>query len=269
MRIALCLHGYFVNAGGAQASLDGADYIKKTIIGDSDADIFIHSWEQKQDTQDLINSTYQPTQCSFEIQNEFKEELAAINFSDFDKGFNRAHTMYKGNSPFQSLSFLYSRREVTKLKSLYENQNGIKYDCVVLARFDLGQRGKECPQQYYATDIRFDKNLDMNFLYSCFWNQLNWGYADHWFYSNSANMDIVGNAFDKVVSYYQSGSDYSKAITNGWPHSNNQNEFSNEMLKDDPSEDLVKWEKWHCIDNHKYYKWYFLDTGLYKKSKFV
>ena len=109
----------------------------------------------------------------------------------------------------------------------------------------------------------------MSYLYSCFCDQLYWGYADNWFYSNSSNMNIVGNAFDKVIPYYQIDSEYARAITEGWPDSNVSSEFSNEMLKDTPSKDLVKWEKWHCIDNHKYYKWYFIDTGLYKKSKFV
>ena len=34
MKIALCLHGYFVNSGGTQASTDGANYIKNNIIKD-------------------------------------------------------------------------------------------------------------------------------------------------------------------------------------------------------------------------------------------
>ena len=269
MKIALCLHGYFVNSGGTQASVQGAQYIKDNIIKDNNVDIFVHSWEQSQSIQDLITSTYNPTQCLFETQNKFEKELSKIKFSDFDDSFNRAQTMYKGNSPFQTLSFLYSRKQVMTLKKNHEEEAGFKYDCVVLARFGLGQRGKECPQKYYATDIRFDPSLDMNYLYSCFWDQLNWGYADHWFYSNSINMDIVGNAFDKVIPYYQIDSEYARAVTEGWPDSNTSSEFSNEMLKDLPSKHLVKWEKWHCIDNHKYYKWYFIDEGLYKKSKFV
>ena len=164
MKIALCLHGYFVNSGGTQASIDGANYIKSNIIKDNEVDIFVHSWEQAQSIQDLITSTYSPTECVFEEQNEFDKELSQIKFSDFDDSFDRAQTMYKSNSPFQTLSFLYSRKQVMNLKKKYEEQEGFKYDCVVLARFDLGQRGKECPQQYYATDIRFDPNLDMSYL---------------------------------------------------------------------------------------------------------
>jgi soluble P-type ATPase len=82
MKIALCLHGYFVNSGGTQASIDGANYIKNNIIKDNEVDIFVHSWEQTQSIQDLITSTYNPTECVFEEQNEFDKELSQIKFSE-------------------------------------------------------------------------------------------------------------------------------------------------------------------------------------------
>jgi len=269
MKIALCLHGYYLNAGGAEASLKGSKYIKKNIIEENDVDVFVHSWEQEQEVQEVILNTYSPKSYTFEKQANFEPELAKVDLSYFDEGFERSSTMYKSNSPFQTLSFLYSRQQAVKIKKTFEDSENFSYDCVVIARFDLGQRGKNCPQKYYATDIRFDPTLDMSYLYSCYWDQLNWGFADHWFYSNSSNIDLTGDAFDKVVEYYQPNSSYYKAITDGWPDSNTRNEFSNEMLNPNPSEHLVKWDKWHCIDNHKYYKWYFIDTGLYKKCKFV
>ena len=70
------------------------------------------------------------------------------------------------NNCFKGLSFSYSRQQSIKLKKLYEEENNFKYDCVVVARFDIGQRGKEHRQKYYATNINFDTDLDMNFLYS-------------------------------------------------------------------------------------------------------
>ena len=269
MKIALCLHGYFANAGGIEASVKGAAYIKKNIIKDKLVDVFVHSWEQDESIQQKIKKTYNPAKCSFEVQKEFNEETSKININDFDEGFDRSQTMYKSNSPFQALSFLYSRQQSLKLKKEHEVKNNFVYDCVVLARFDLGQRGKECQQRYYAADINFDETLDMNCLYSFYWDQLNYGYGDHWFYSNSENMDIVGDAFNKVVDYYQINSKYAQSVTTGWPHSNAEDEFSNERLRESPTKKLVKFPKWHCIDNHKFYKWYFIDTDLYDKSKFV
>ena len=212
---------------------------------------------------------YKPVDALYEPQRQFEESREKIDESWFDDSFDREETMYRSNSVFQTLSFLYSRKRSIELKAKHEKENNFKYDCVIIARFDLGTRGKEHPQKYYATNINFDKNLDMKFLYSAFWDQMNWGYADHWFYSNSENMDLVGTAYDKALEYYDKDSDYVKAITTGWPDSNSEDEFSNEKMKDDKSVNLAVFDKWGCIDNHKLYKWFFMDTGLYDKSKFL
>lgn len=118
--------------------------------------------------------------------------------------------MYHINTVFKGLSFLYSRKAAVQLKRKYEEEKGFKYDCVILARFDLGQRGKEHPQKYYATNFNFNPNLNMEYVYSAYWDQLNHGYADHWFFSNSLNMDTVSLMFDRVKDYYQSDSEYVK-----------------------------------------------------------
>ena len=44
MKIALCLHGYFANAGGIEASVKGAAYIKKNIIKDKLVDVFVNHY---------------------------------------------------------------------------------------------------------------------------------------------------------------------------------------------------------------------------------
>ena len=267
MKIALCLHGYFANAGGAQASIDGHSYIDKKLLSKYDVDVFVHSWDL--DNSDLIETLYTPTQSKFEKQRIFQNEMAKINQEYFFGEAGKAPGMYSINSVFKGLSFLYSRKKTIELKRQYELKNNFKYDCVVLARFDLGQRGKEHPQKYYATNFNFDPLLDMDYVYSAFWDQLNHGYADHWFFSNSKNMDLLSKLFDKVVDYYQPDSEYSKSITQGWPDSNKYNNFSNEFFLDKKSLSLMTWPMWACIDNHKLYKWYFIKTGLYEKSKFI
>ena len=177
--------------------------------------------------------------------------------------------MYSSNTIDRALSIAYSRKEVMNLKSQHEQEAGFTYDCVIISRFDLGTRGKEYPQEFYATDIHFDPSIDMNFLYSLYWNQLNWGFADHWFYSSSKNMDILAGLYDKIEEYYQPDSPYTNAVTTGWPDSNSEDEFSNEFYKEEKSSNLVSFPRWGCIDNHKLYKWYFIDTGLYEKCKFI
>ena len=99
--------------------------------------------------------------------------------------------------------------------------------------------------------------------------QLNHGYADHWFFSNSPNMDTLSLMFDRVKDYYQLDSKYVKKVTTGWPDSNNNSEFSNEFFLINKSSDLKKFPLWACVDNHKLYKWYLIDTGLYERSKFI
>ena len=109
----------------------------------------------------------------------------------------------------------------------------------------------------------------MDLLYSIYWDQLNHGFGDHWFYSSSKNMNIVGDLYDKVFEYYQADSGYVKAVQNGWPDSNQDDLFSNEMLKEEKATNLWVNPKHTCIDNHKLYKWYFMQTGLYEKCSFV
>lgn len=265
MRIALCLHGYYNSSGGPQSGDLGYQYIKENIISNNDVDVFVHSWDLQ--AEDKIKKIYNPTLSVFEPQNNFEEEIKKIDCEWFEEGFDRSKTMYK-NSVFQSYSFLYSRKAAIELKKKYETENGFEYDCVVLCRFDLGNRGKEHPQTFYATEIDFNPNADMSKLHMKYWDQFNWGIPDHWFYSNSKTMDLVSSIYDNLEKYLQKESDYVKAVTEGWPESNADNEFSNEIFSKVKSTNLVKFEKWHCIDNHKIYKWFFHESGLSKTKGF-
>lgn len=268
MKIALCLSGYFENAGGVHASLRGHEYLKKKLLNEHDVDIFIHSWDLKNEL--LIRKIYPAKSIVFEEQRSFSEVVNNIDQKWFFGEDNQAPGMYSGNNVFKGLSVSYSRMRSVELKYEYEKDNSFVYDCVIMARFDLGQRGKEHYQKYYATNFNFDPTLDMDYLYSVFWDQLNHGFGDHWFYSSSENMDIVAGLHEKIVEYYQPDSQYVNAVLNGWPDSNLHNQFSNEMLKDDSkSDNLITWDRWACIDNHKIYKWHFINTGLYEKCKFV
>jgi len=266
VKIALCLHGYFKNAGGVEASIRGHQYITSK-LAKYNVDTFIHSWDLE--NEDLVRSLYKPESAMFERQIQFEDELQIINQTDFFGSKGEAPGMYRINNVFKGLSFLYSRKAAMEIKKQYEKSNNFKYDCVILARFDLGQRGKEHPQKYYATNFNFNPSLDMNFVYSAFWNQLNHGLADHWFFSNSENMDKVSSLYDKVTEYYQLGSEYVSKVTTGWPDSNSYDEFSNEFFNSNKSENLKTWPLWACIDNHKLYKWYFIDSELYDKCKFI
>jgi hypothetical protein len=269
MKIALCLHGYYANAGGAKASDEAISYITRKVLEKGDVDIFVHSWDL--DNKEKIETTYAPVISQYEKQKDFKEELKRFDENWFNSGFDRESTMYRTNTIFRGLSFLYSRMRSIEIKKQHEEENGFRYDCVVAARFDLGTRGKEHPQKYYATDMNFNPALDMDYMYSAFWNQTNHGYADHWFYSNSENMDTVGALYHGVTEYYQVDSEYTKAVTTGWPESNAEDEFSNECFleKNQRASKLQSFPRWGCIDNHKLYKWHLIQTGLHAKSRLI
>ena len=271
MKIALCFHGYFLNSGGDQAAFASWEYLRRKVLNGNDVDVFFHCWEQGDNVRNMIQHMYDPIRIEYEDQKEFIEEMKSMDQSWFDDGFNRSDTMYKSNSIFQTFSFLYSRKRALEIKAEYEKENNFKYDAVILARTDIGTRGKEHPQTYYVTNINFNPALDMDKLYAAYWNQMNWGYADHWFYSNSENMDLVGSAYDKISTYYKPGSDYYRSITEGWFDSNAEDEFSNEQMKPEKerTDNLVRFDKWQCIDNHKFYKWFFKDVGLYEKTSYV
>ena len=266
MKVALCLHGYFKN-NDIYESFRGFEYIKRKILDVCDCDVFIHSWDLK--NKKHIDNLYDCKKVVFEPQIQFEREMGLIDESYFFGKDKSAPGIYEINNCFKTFSFTYSRKRALELKREYEIENNFKYDCVIIARFDLGQRGKQHKTKYYATNMNFDLLLDMNYLYSAYWNQLNHGFADHWFYSNSENMDIVGNLYDKIVDYYQPDSEYVNSVVNGWPDSNAKLQFSNEMHSENKTEDLKKWPLWACVDNHKLYKWYFIDTGLYEKCKFI
>jgi len=269
MKIAVCLHGYFNNRMDPKAGDNGYEYIKDNIVKDNDVDFFIHSWEPNMESH--IKDLYNPVASTFEEQVDFSD---MVDEPYFDEGFQRESTMYANCKAHNTLSFLYSR---TKSIELMDGCG--EYDCVVVCRFDLGQRGKECAHmfKYNVAEIRFDEKADMSKLYSSMWDQLNAGYADQWFYSNQENIKTLATAYNKALEYLTPGSEYEKALTEAWPDSwqfnvhsmTDPRQFTNERLKSEPSKKLMKYPKWRCIDNHLFYKWFCIDTGLYKISEFV
>ena len=145
----------------------------------------------------------------------------------------------------------------------------MEYDCVIVSRFDAGQRSK-VHRGYNVSEIPFSGSLDMNYLYSAMWMQLNAGYADQWFFSNSNNIDkLVEMHLDSLTDYFQKDSEYYQSLSTGWPDSNADDEFSNEMLKSEKTENLVKYPRWQMINNHLLHKWHIRRIGLSEKSKFL
>lgn len=264
MKTALCLSGYFSSkvlqgAGDEDTAIRGFDYIKSKIIDDN-TDVFIHTWDAP--NYELIKELYKPKQIELEKPKSFEKEL-----KEFDvEWFGHSPGIYSGNTIFRDLSMNFSRKRSVELID-------DDYDRVIMSRFDLGQRGKEWVQQYYATNFSFADEFDPSCLYSGFWNQLNHGFCEQWLYGGHQVMKDMMTIYDRLFDYYQPDSAYVKSVTEGWFDSNMTDEFSNEMMKPVnqkvPSSQWKTHPKWGCVDNHKTYKWHSREVGLYDTCKFT
>ena len=174
---------------------------------------------------------------------------------------------------FNSLSFLYSRYQSIKLKQMYEKKNGFVYDCVLTVRFDVGwHRGGS----NLTSHLNFKRDEDMSYVYQAWWTQINAGASDHWFYSNSANIDILGDLYNELPKYLAPDSDYTKQCQTGWPLSNAHDKLSNELEKLNDSKnisnDLATYTRGNVIhvNNHCLYKHHMMEHNLWiDKSKFL
>lgn len=277
MKIALCLHGYYNNKRDLSSGDNGFKYISDNLLTKYDIDVFFHSWEPSREL--YLKELYQPVYYTCEEQIDFKNIMNENKISQeyFDKNFNRNNSPYSACKIESTLSFLYSRKRALELAFLYEQKKKFKYDIVICARFDLGQVENGRILKYYVSKINFDSKNDMNYIYSAMWDQLNAGYADQWFYSNSDNMKILTKGYDSALLDFQEGSVYEYFVTNGWPDSvqfdggfYDPNQFTNEKLKKWKSNlPLMKYPLWQCVNNHIYYKYLFIKYNLYEKSRFV
>lgn len=268
-KIALCLYGKYNNRLSYHTGDDGFKYIFNVLLRKYDIDIFFHSWDVNK--KNKILGRYKPylKKYKFENQKDFKEVIKKRNINE--QLFNPANNeSFRGLS--NSLSFFYSRKRAIEIKQSYEDHNNMSYPITIVARFDLGQIDKYNGYfPYKVSEINFNPEFDMNYIYSAMWNQLNCGYADQWFYSNSNLIGHLVYMYDYALDALQENSVYLQHITSGLLDSNKHDEFSNEIFKSDgfKSKDRVIYKKSQAINNHLMHKCFFIDNDLYKKSRFV
>lgn len=270
MRIALCLHGLF-REGKA-----GHKHLTEALVG-HDVDVYVHSWDPSKSEE--IRELYNPVVSYFEPQRTFEEELDFLDEDWFNEGFDRTNSPFNNCKLFYTLSFLYSRQ--WSISSALQQKK--KYDCVVTCRYDIGQRGGSEVNQFYLPDKPkgvVGKFPYPGYVYGSDWDQHNAGYPDMWFYGDEVVMRKVADVYDVALRAFKKGSGYEDQVTLGWPDSemmDNDNphdpkQFSDvrhTMFWDGTEPPLMKYPKWQCINNHLFYKYAFMQLGLYKKSRFV
>ena len=282
-RIALCLSGYFSSLKDKSSfGEDGFLYIKKHILDEinngHEVDVFFHNWQP--DLEEKLVNLYKPKKYIIEPQIDFNKvaEEHKVSRAYLDKNnqlgswqmTSKTGIGYVG--PERLLSQFYSVQKSIELKKQYEEENNFKYDCVIKTRFDLGRinRNSSGPGKgnpYPGQCINFDTTLDMSYFYQAYWDLFNEGPSDMWFYSNSENMDNFCNFYDKVLKeYLPVGSNYHKAVVDGWPQSKHNDFRSNELFKEEPSDNLHKYPNHMVVNGILLHKWFLMECGLWYNS---
>lgn len=174
MKVALCLQGLSIGSNDKGNSVDShncMDLMYKNIIEPNNADVFIHTWNTNDNSIQKLKQIYKPKKSLFEEQ---------IMFDEMNSKYHSTKSRW------------YSQMKSIELKKQYEQENKFIYDFVLISRFDC----------FYKTLINFSTLNSTNFYAS------NWklphsidGFLDYWFISNSSNMDLFGDLYNKLDSY--------------------------------------------------------------------
>jgi len=191
-RVAICLSGLVGNSKGK--SHDHEDDDSKVLelsiphwnffTSNYECDYFIHTWSGHL-KQDIINGL-KPVDIITQDQPSF-------DIPKYVPGsFERKHAHW---------CRWFSIKESVRLKQEHEEKNNIRYDSVIVSRFDLA----------WAKQIDF-KYLDMNKMWLPRWfengnlvDPINYKCKDYWFLSSSKNIDKFSSLYDSLNTYTKTG----------------------------------------------------------------
>jgi len=203
-RYAICLHGLvgtlIGKSGGTpkKRALNSADnrmaqeaevlrvafkHWDKYVFSENNIDIFIHSWDEYWE-KDIVR-LFKPKKHIFERQRIFSLPSHIIR-GENPPLFARYQNHY---------SRWYSLMRSVELKSKYEKEQGIKYDGVMVARFDIAWMNSVIFNEYDMKNFyvsgwyRGDKNRGMSRL------------KDIWFFSSSKNINKFATLYEKIDNY--------------------------------------------------------------------
>ena len=220
MRVAVCYSGFLRNI---QKTFPN---IMSKILKTHDVDFFIHTWdvdeygEENLYAKDIINpklilieeqkrferNPYRFINCNttsdrylkdLKLSGEnkkFFEPPSAENNFKFDKELEVVKFGHYSSFPYNFLSQFYSFYKAIELKKIYEQNNGIEYDCVIRIR----------PDVYLYDDINLS-SLDMSLL-NVFQAPLHKGTRltvnDHFACASSKLLDLYAECFLFLPTYY-------------------------------------------------------------------
>ena len=192
MKIALCLRGkvgnsnkYAVGEKSMQAANIGLKHWKENFLDLNDVDVFMHCWDSEY-KEELIRM-YSPKGYLFQDQVDF--------------GYDRLTTRQ-----FAIKSNWYSCKRVIDVMRAYEKKHKMKYDAIVLSRYDLAlqrpvvveNESLDLSRFYHnGADPIHKYNKEICGISCCNRNSNNYEVGDLFFISNSDNM----HAFTRIYDY--------------------------------------------------------------------
>lgn len=242
MKVAFCISGLFKPSTTHSTAYENKFSYLVNKIKQYNADVFIYSFS-KEIEQEIVD-IFKPKLYQIEVQKNFSDEINDIYYK-----------LDKANAK-RVFSFFYSRKKVCELKNKFSEINNIKYDIVILCRPDLGYVHTE---NFEIPDL---SKINNNYLYSIHWNQLNAGLADWFFISNNENIDFISKIYDRLTVYLKENSDYQKSITSGFPYSNSENRFSQEIFKTNPQH-TEKINDIYMLNQHVLIKYFLLENNKF------
>ncbi len=230
MRIALCFYGLV----GSQTKKDGVGVTldpavayqlnNENIISNNkklghDVDVFIHSWSHEK--EDELVKLYNPKSYQIENQIEFPDSKKIAYNRDFSEKLMMLRSVIKNpkglaqlfvdkkKEAFRAYSRWYSNKSVLDLKKNYEKEHGFVYDCVMVLRLDVGFYSSLnlCDldmSKFYVSNWNVSPTRVNNYTYDQENHNLNEGFLDFWFISNSSNMDQFATLYDDIRNYHVS-----------------------------------------------------------------
>lgn len=196
MKVALCLHGLVGNIKGKSGEEDiGSDIVLKIAHQHWDRyflepykpDVFIHSWNT--DLKDNMVKLFNPKDI-------FVEEQRKFNIPEWIPGDEQRKQNH--------YSKWFSNKESVRLMGRYETKAKVKYDLVIIARFDIAWR----------KGINLKKLKSNNFYVGGWHRDHKSKVKDFWFISSSDNIKKFSNVYDKI-EYYCSPEVKATSKTNG------------------------------------------------------
>ena len=233
MKVALCLFGNIghkqmagvrdqdptndIKSESSQAKSNYTDprighhFYQQALLSHYDVDIFAHSWSL--DFKEEILELYKPKKYEIVSQKEFPTSAEPFGLlGDNVEEWKISHSARVGydlllpsrgsyeeilremaGMSFRVQSRWYSSKRALELKKEYEEENDIKYDIVILSRYDNGFSGK-LPIEQLDADSFYAGGRDgrPDYDYAVF---------DYWFISGTENMDKFATLYDCIHNY--------------------------------------------------------------------